>query len=188
MTHTEVIQLMKDNGHKVFDNDSKPYNLNIIGVRSNNRVPEKFDDTLYVIWKYKRKWNMLSMEMTTDPSVYYLKNPLSVQGTAIMIPNQYFHVYQLGITKGKECLRQIEAIKFWRDNDKDNVADETNNIINEIIYAHIHRAGHDSTLIGKWSAACQVVANDNNFEHFMDLCKKSVKYWGNKFTYTLIQL
>lgn len=41
--------------------------------------------------------------------------------------------------------------------------------------------------IGKYSAACTVFANySKDYIKFLDTCKKSIPYYGNNFTYTLI--
>lgn len=41
---------------------------------------------------------------------------------------------------------------------------------------------------GKWSAGCQVFANDADFEEFMSLCNKQNNAGlGDVFTYTLLK-
>ena len=64
--------------------------------------------------------------------------------------------------------------------------------IHEGIYGiNIHRAtkweGKKSTQIDKWSAGCQVIAANDDFRAFMKIAYISEKYWGNSFTYTLIE-
>jgi hypothetical protein len=62
--------------------------------------------------------------------------------------------------------------------------------IKEGIYGiNIHRASATgtSTQIDKWSAGCQVIANNQNFDKLMELANKSKDKWGNSFTYTLIE-
>ena len=55
---------------------------------------------------------------------------------------------------------------------------------------NIHRAtgrsGGKSTRVDKWSAGCQVIAANDDFGLFMEICHKSRAIWGNSFTYTLI--
>ena len=43
-----LIRQLKRKGYVVYD---KPYQLNIVGVRSDNTKPNKFDDLIYVFWK-----------------------------------------------------------------------------------------------------------------------------------------
>jgi hypothetical protein len=63
------------------------------------------------------------------------------------------------------------------------------NIQEGIYYINIHRANAwgTSTQIDKWSAGCQVIANNQNFDKLMELANKSKDKWGNSFTYTLIE-
>jgi len=55
---------------------------------------------------------------------------------------------------------------------------------------NIHRAtkweGKKSTQIDKWSAGCQVIAANDDFRLFMEICNKAKDTWSNSFTYTLI--
>ena len=49
---------------------------------------------------------------------------------------------------------------------------------------YIHKAGVDSTYVENWSEGCQVFKRAQEFEAFMEICRKS----GQKaFTYTLIE-
>jgi hypothetical protein len=54
---------------------------------------------------------------------------------------------------------------------------------------NIHRASKwgVSKLIDRWSAGCQVIASNEDFDDFMVIVEKSSKIWGNSFTYTLIE-
>ena len=54
---------------------------------------------------------------------------------------------------------------------------------------NIHRANKwgTSTQIDKWSAGCQVIANNEDFLQFMTLANSAKDIWGNSFTYTLIE-
>ena len=56
---------------------------------------------------------------------------------------------------------------------------------------NIHRAtgrtGGTSTRVDKWSAGCQVIANNNDWHEFLDICQTAREIWGNSFTYTLIE-
>ena len=52
---------------------------------------------------------------------------------------------------------------------------------------NIHRAsqGERETVDG-YSAGCQVIQNSDEYDVFIEICKKSEKYWGNSFSYTLL--
>ena len=47
-----------------------------------------FDDTLLCIYKLKGEWVTKIYPITTDAGTYWLKNPMSTKGTAILVPNQ----------------------------------------------------------------------------------------------------
>jgi hypothetical protein len=181
-----IIKTMHSLGHKVFTDDSKPFNLNIVGVRSDDMTPDVFNDSLYVFWKFRGLWNHLTLAFTSDPGLYYLHNPMNVNGTIIMVPGQYRGVYQKGLHKGDPALRQVKPMKYFRDNNKDNHYNMSGKIYESIAYTNLHRAGENSTVVGKWSAGCQVVATDEDMELLMYLVEQAVRYWGNSFTYTLI--
>ena len=53
---------------------------------------------------------------------------------------------------------------------------------------NIHKAGIASTIVDGWSAGCQVLAKTDEYEIFMDLCRKQkLAGYGDKFTYTLLE-
>jgi hypothetical protein len=53
---------------------------------------------------------------------------------------------------------------------------------------NIHKAGEASTEVNRWSAGCQVFANEDDFNDFMSICRKQVSERGwRTFTYTLVQ-
>jgi hypothetical protein len=141
------------------------------------------------LWKYKGKWNVKTYEATTDPGLYYLENPINVNGTAIMVPGQYRGAYSIGLHHGKyEALRQKKPMKYFRDNDRDKQFDlNESNIYEEIGYTNIHHASYtSSTIVGKWSAGCQVLSSINDWNEFIKICKLSKDAFGDSFTYTLI--
>ena len=53
---------------------------------------------------------------------------------------------------------------------------------------NIHRASQTgtTTYVDKYSAGCQVFSNADDFNVFMQLCDRHRQYYGNDFTYTLI--
>ena len=65
------------------------------------------------------------------------------------------------------------------------------NIEEGIFGINIHRAtkyeGRKSTQIDKWSAGCQVIADNDDWHAFLDICQSAREIWGNSFTYTLLE-
>lgn len=187
----EIISVMKKKGYVVFEQDDKPFNLNIVGVRTDiNKNKDAFDDSLFVFWKYKGTWNLLRFDFTTAASLYYLLNPINQLGTAILVPNQYRRALKIGLHKGKfRALVQHRPMQFYRDNNRDGNFDLNKaTIVTELIGCNLHaaREGLRSLRIGKWSAACQVPADWHEHNLFMDICELAAKQFSDEFTYTLL--
>lgn len=167
------------------------YELNIIGIRNDSAMPNSFDDTVCVLFKDEYgDETLLYFPATTDPGMYWLQNPMNVNGTAIMVEGQYKGVYMIGTHKGYKALQQIGKINFVRDNDRDKELDfDAPKKIYAVIYANIHRATEkeNSVSVDKWSAGCQVI--QKGWSEFIELCEKSrLIREENLFDYTLINL
>lgn len=188
VTVEKLEAIMKGKGYAFFTNDTKDYNINIIGIRSNDMTPDVFNDLIVVCWKYKGRWYIRKYDCTTDPGLYYLQKPMNVKGTAIMVPGQYRGAYEVGIHKTYEALRQKKPMRYWRDNNKDNRFDTGGKIYEEIGYTDIHRASATtkSKIVDKFSAGCQVIADIKDWKEFMRICNNSKNIYGNSFTYTLL--
>jgi len=193
-TRQQIESTVKAKGYKWFE--SGDYNLNIVGVRNSetlNEVTNKFDDYMTVSYKVDGMWNYNCFGCTTDPGKYWVENIMKESGVAILKPNQYRSTYQIGLHQGKyEALRQVKPVQVYRDNNLDVCYDlDEENIEKGIFGINIHRAtkyeGKTSTQIDKWSAGCQVIASNDDWQDFMGLVRQSRDIWGNSFTYTLIE-
>lgn len=168
------------------------YNLNIIGIRKEgNKVTNVFDDYLVVIYNTEKEGRKtMIFEITTDPGLDYIMNPIAKKGTAILVPGQYRGCWKIGLHQGKyEALCQRKPVKVYRDANKDKVYDFKPNTIEDGIFGiNIHKAGYESKQVNNWSAGCQVFKRYNDFRSFMRLCHKQVESgWGETFTYTLLK-
>lgn len=191
-TRSQVEKAVKSKGYKWFETGD--YNLNIVGIRNsstNEEITNKFDDLLTVSYKIDGIWYSHQWEATTDPGKHWSENLLNKDGVAILVPGQYRGSHTIGLHQGKyEALRQQKPLKVYRDKNKDDKFDLIKENIKEGIYGiNIHRANAwgTSTQIDKWSAGCQVIANNQNFDKLMELANKAKDIWGNSFTYTLIE-
>lgn len=175
---------------KTKDGQIRPYDLNIIGIRTHCNIPNRFDDRLMVFCRDDQEREVFrSYNITTDPGLYWLQNPMNIDGTAIMCPGQYRGAYKIGKHRGYTALEQCGSIDFVRDFNRDGKLDFYSHFKEYgIIKANIHRAtaGGTSKQVDKWSAGCQVFASSHDFEEFMMLCEKAREVWGNTFTYTLL--
>ena len=189
MTLTETIAAMKSKGYAVFETGN--YNLNLAGLRSMPGRADEFDDILMCFYKVTGVWVCHAWPVTTDPGLYYLKNPTRVDGTAILCPGQYRGCWTFGLHKQTyEALVQgsYTGFKVWRDRDKDGQPDYSGDMYNDVQGLNCHKAGSDSPLVDKWSAGCQVFKRTKDFEAFMTICRKQRESgFGSKFTYTLME-
>ena len=189
-TGEQIKVVLDEKSYRFFDKN-KPYNLNIIGVRSNNEIANSFDDWLYLIYRDEAlALKIYEFPVTTDPGAYWLRNPLNVNGTAILVPGQYTGSHHIGLHPGKyEALRQKVPLQVWRDNNNDTQIDKGGKVYEGIFGINIHRsnAHSASTIVEKWSAGCQVFKNVKDFNLFMEICRRSSKIYGNSFTYTLLE-
>lgn len=176
------------------------YNLNIFGIRSNTSRSNHFDDLIGVVFYDQDKTQQLLLfPATTDPGKYYLKNPLTPSGTAILVPGQHLGAYTLGIHGrtwgGYTALEQVKSMPYVRDKNRDEVIDfdlyrDKKNIFHANLKTNLHRASKYSIvrLIERYSAGCQVIQNPKDFDTLIALCKKQIeKGHGNAFTYTLFE-
>lgn len=185
----QVYHAMRRKGYAFFETDTKPYNLNIVGIRTNTTEPNRFDDRIVVIWKYENQWTCRVYKATTDPGLYYLQHPLNQAGTAILKEGQYRSTYRLGTHRGYKALQQNRPLTVIRDFDRDDRLTFSGGREQTGMFGiNIHRAGRsaESTLVNRWSAGCQVFANPHDFRDFIKLCGQAVNEWGNSFTYTLL--
>lgn len=190
VTLEKIQKALIKKGHQLFEDDSKPFNLNIIGIRSEDKTPNKFNDQLVIMWKYKGNWNMVVFNCTTEAGLYYLRHPLNNKGTAIVKEGQYSGVWEMGMHQGKyQALCQKKPITVIRDYDMDGHFDyDSGREETGVFGINCHRSNSkiESIIVDKWSAGCQVLANPDEFKVLMKLCEYSSHHWGNSFTYTLI--
>ena len=166
------------------------FNLNIVGIRESKPKTNSFNDTISIFWKYENRWNFLDFQATTLPGLKYLESPMNPKGCAILVPNQYRGVWELGLHNGKyEALVQRKGeVVVYRDENEDQKYDMVSGTTESGYFGiNIHKAseGERETVDG-YSAGCQVFQNSDEYDIFIELCKKSEKYWGNSFSYTLL--
>ena len=192
-TRQQIETAVKAKGYKWFENGD--YNLNIVGVRNGEtgtEVTNKFDDFLTLSYKVDGEWQFHCFDATTDPGKHWVENIMREEGVAVLKENQYRGSHKIGLHQGKyEALRQHKPVQVYRDNDLDGNYDLLEENVQEGIFGiNIHRAtkweGKKSTQIDKWSAGCQVIAANDDFRLFMEICNKAKDTWSNSFTYTLI--
>jgi len=187
-----TIQQLKNAMHKKgYPLKTGEYELNIIGIRNDNAKPNSFDDTICVLFtdEYQDEV-LLAFSCTTDPGLFWLQNPMTVEGCAIMKEGHYPNVYKVGLHRGYKALQQIGKMAYVRDNNKDATLDfKARKEIFAVIATNIHHAAlpETSAIVDKWSAGCQVI--NKGWNEFIELCDKSKLITGkNLFSYTLLNV
>jgi len=155
----------------------------IVGIRSKEDQPNKFDDLIGLVENDTITW----FTGTTNPGVHWLKNLLNPKGAALLKPNQYLDTWKLDLHQGKYlALCQRKNVVVYRDGDKDNFSEETGVTETGLFGINIHRANPSaiSSIIDKWSAGCQVLNSPTDFNYLIKRCEESKL---KEFTYTLLK-
>ena len=193
-TREQIEAAMASKGYKYFTGGD--FDVNIIGVRNTEtkgRVTNAFDDCVTISYKEDGEWKFHCYKATTDPGSHWEKNLLNKKGVAILKPGQYRGSHKLRLHLGKYlALGQQKPVKVYRDNNRDGKYDLLEESIDEGLFGiNIHRAtgraGGTSIRVDKWSAGCQVIADNDDWYQFLDICQTAREIWGNSFSYTLLE-
>ncbi|MDB5243623.1 MAG: hypothetical protein JWP57_4248 [Spirosoma sp.] len=174
--------------------------LNAFGYVGKNGLPLKVDglagtNTDYAQAAYEASVGterLKAWPMTTDPGAYYLEHPLA-GGCAVLKPGQYKGAYILGFHQSKPdhpaLVQHGGPVTIYRDNDRDNLAEETSSQENGYFGINIHRSQKEGAtpVIANWSAGCQVFQRRDHHAQLLALCEQYRATSGNKFTYTLLR-
>ncbi|MBT1688879.1 hypothetical protein [Dawidia soli] len=185
---SRIKAILRDYDYDLF---TRPYEVNIVGLRGRSTESNQFDDEIHVFYtKSDGKWNYHVFPATTDPGTYWLNNPAYPQGTAILPQGQYREAYAIGKHRSTyTALVQVLPLTVIRDYNRDSILDLFNGEKQTGLFGiNIHRAEQSGTtaVIGRYSAGCQVFQNAQDFESFIALCRRHEALYGNRFTYTLI--
>ena len=186
ITVPNIIKTLKRKDYLVFEDDSKNFNLNVVGIRTNDDTSNKFNDHMIIFWKFFGHWNNMNFPITTDPGTYWREHPMNIKGTAILSEGQHRGMWKVGKHKGYPALQQHNACTVIRDDNKDNILDFSGEEDFGLFGINHHKAGANSTQVDKWSAGCQVQPNAALFHIEMEIFLEASRTWGNSFTYTLI--
>lgn len=191
--HTDTprrLKQMRSMGYATFEN--KNYDLNLVGIRSNVRRADAFDDLFCVFYKDRGMWVEERYKCTVDAGAYWLQNPYKSEGCAILKAGQYRGLWSLDLHRGKYqalCQKDNAPVTVWRDNNKDLIHDHRSE---ETGYFGIncHRAMQYSVShqVGRFSAGCTVIQHPADYSRLITLCKmQEIAGNGRTFTYTLIE-
>ena len=139
-------------------------------------------------------WEAFYWPGTTDPGAYYLEHPMNSAGCAILVKGQYLDTWTIDLHGGKYealCQRAGEVSVFRDDSMDDKLDLDPSTIATGYFGINLHaatRTEHQtSTVVGKWSAGCQVHASADGFAKMMELAHQQQDKTGRKtFSYTLM--
>lgn len=169
-----------------YANPAAEKGLAIVGWRNKHGRINKFDCKIATYEKVGSVVERHIWPATTYPGLPYMLKPLVKEGVATVIPGQYVNAYYLGVYKGYLALKQGRDVRVFRDATKDEVRDEQY-LDKGLFGIHIHKAGVFSSLVGHWSAGCQVFQRSEDFDTFIGICKTYRDALANSFTYTLLE-
>ena len=190
LNYRKVRDVIKSKGYVWFES---PYDLNMFGVRNETRIPDKFDDVIGVCWKdHNGMENLLSFPATTDPGLFYLRNPINVKGTGILDFGQHRKMWRIGKHKGSPALVQVCPCRAIRDYNRDSYLDfDSQRKETGLFGCNFHRANPSGTTkkVDKWSAMCQVPAKASDVDVVLALVALQKQHIGSDFvTYTLLKM
>lgn len=171
----------------------------ILGIRSKDDQPGKFDDKFY---EFNGEKFIRVLTGTTHPGLTILKNfeKYSTKGAAVLKSDEwYYGVWKWGLHKGKmSALLQLGSpLLVYRDDDKDLKAEEQGTIYKGYFGINFHTNTYNWSKenlevhiddIGAWSAGCQVPNERDKFQEMMKYYEEASKKGTQKFvSYCLIK-
>lgn len=147
----------------------------ILGVQSLEDRFNEFDDVFYL---FRGTDLIMRTTGTTNAGLTGLKNygEYNSEGCAVLKTNQWtYGLWRFGYHRGKmPALKQIRAIKYYRDWNKNEKAEQLGRLREGIIGINFHtvtyqgRVNFVRKLIGGWSTGCQVVNNVMDYFDILD--------------------
>jgi len=164
-TDEEVLQQVADlPGFEGF-----PKGVMDVWIRSTKDEFDSFDDKAFTYECYgdeKPPKFIMARNGTTNAGSYGLKHfeKYNHDGCAVLKSNCIvYQSHTYGLHHGKPAYRQAKGFPYFRDTNRNERAEEVGPEHNDIIFANVHRAGHNSTVISNWSTGCMVTANLSKF-------------------------
>ncbi len=148
-----------------------------VWIRSTADEFDSFDDKAFTYECFgdaKPPEFVMARNGTTNAGSYGLKHfeEYNHLGCAVLKSDVIvYDSHASGLHKGKPAYRQAKGFPYFRDNNRNNRAEEIGPESNDIIFANVHRAGVNSTVIKNWSTACLVTANLEKFLAFLAYMK-----------------
>ena len=182
--------VINDKGYVIFDDDSKPYNLNYGAIRDTGG---QWNDMFFMFWNYHGKWSFIKWMGTTDPSPLYLKDPINTKGSAIMVEDQHRGLFKLGLHRRRyQALVPARPVgvhripKGFTYADIDKISELPIDVGMHGTNSHRAHTKIEMPKIGLYGAGCQVTLAYMEYLVAMGIWKPGLLNWGGTLTYTLL--
>lgn len=174
-TYDRVSEAVRDAGHVWFETPARPWNVNLVALRTPNRVAGVFDDAITLSCHDEhgapvfRCWRG-----TTDPGLTWLQDTTArADGIAVLVPGQYRGTHLIrphANSYDAICHDGKAPLPVYRDANHDGIVDLGGKVyLNGYgINVHASRSPRPS------------------FEDMMAIARKAAAAWGNRFTVTLL--
>ena len=149
-----------------------------VWIRSSADVFDSFDDKAFTYECHgdsKPPKFIMARVGTTNAGSYGLKHfdEYNHVGCAVLKSDVIvYDSHKFGDHKGKPAYRQVKGFPYFRDSNRNERCEEIGEEFDDVIFANVHRAGANSTVIKNWSVACLVTANRNKFLEWLDWMNK----------------
>ena len=165
---------------------TRPFEINLLGIRNDNKATNLWDDTLVVSYNDGREDKVLIFkQFTTDPGFYFLKTKiLNPKGCFFLKEMQHLKMFTVGLHQGKiKALVQYKPVTGYRDANKDDTLDTT--LEDKGMFGINLHHGYNSFIVHNNSAGCQVLKNVKDLEQLLPLFKLHEDSFGKGINYTL---
>jgi hypothetical protein len=161
----------------------------IVGVRSEEDAPNKYDDKFYL---FNGEQFVKVVTGTTNPGTPILQGGFlkynRVGAAVVKADEVYYDVWKFGLHQGKmPALKQVGPFIVYRDGDKDGKSEEIGAPITGSGYGiNFHTCSYLDKVVGEniggWSAGCQVINNTEQYYMIINLIKNQ-----SRVTYCLLK-
>ena len=174
-------------------------NLNAIAVRRLPGTPDAFDDVLTATWREPDgSWRTAAWSCTTDPGLYWLRNPSRVEGTAVLCPGQYRGAWVIGRHHAHyPALTQTRSVCVWRDRNRNGVVNREGPRHSGYYGINVHAASLDPfhdwddipprASVGRWSAGCLVLPSSHDYRQWWSWVVETTARYGLHVTLALLE-
>lgn len=140
----------------------------LIGIRRTTNI-DLFNDSFILYSPYNGEY-FTTDRFTTDPGLFYLKNPVNTKGTAILMEGVHKDIWAFGMHNNKyRALVQVNKCCVYRDANKDDILNMNANVRDCGYFGINLHHGYNSSKVGKNSAGCQVFQSIDEFNKVMSI-------------------